>query len=304
NALGGATATDNCSGVSSITYSDAIVAGNCAGNYTINRTWTATDACGNSSSCVQVITVTDTTGPVITCPANATVSCTASTSTNALGGATATDNCSGVSSITYSDAIVAGNCAGNYTINRTWTATDACGNSSSCVQVITVTDTTGPVITCPANATVSCTASTSTNALGGATATDNCSGVSSITYSDAIVAGNCAGNYTINRTWTATDACGNSSSCVQVITVQDLTGPVITCPANATVSCTASTSTNDLGGATATDNCSGVSSITYSDAIVAGNCPGNYTINRTWTATDACGNSSSCVQVITVTDTT
>ena len=39
----------------------------------------------------------------------------------------------------------------------------------------------------------------------------------------------------ITRTWTATDDCGNASTCMQTITVEDMTAPVITCPADATV---------------------------------------------------------------------
>jgi hypothetical protein len=44
-----------------VTHSDTIVPGNCAGSYTIKRSWKATDGCGNQSTCMQTITVTDTT---------------------------------------------------------------------------------------------------------------------------------------------------------------------------------------------------------------------------------------------------
>ena len=39
--------------------------------------------------------------------------------------------------------------------------------------------------------------------------------------------GNCPHNYTLVRTWTATDRCGNNSSESQTITVQDTTPPVV-----------------------------------------------------------------------------
>src|SRR5690606_8914504 len=66
----------------------------------------------------------------------------------------------------------------------------------------------------------------STPNTGVATATDECSDVN-ITYTDNIIEGNCASNYVIERTWVATDACGLTDECVQEITVQDVTGPVI-----------------------------------------------------------------------------
>ena len=55
-ATGTATATDNCVGTVTITYSDLTTS--CSdGTYIISRTWRATDACNNSSTCSQTITV-------------------------------------------------------------------------------------------------------------------------------------------------------------------------------------------------------------------------------------------------------
>ena len=42
---------------------------------------------------------------------------------------------------------------------------------------------------------------------------------------------------------------------------------------------------------TAADNC-GDATVAFNETTTDGDCPGNYTINRTWTATDACGNTN------------
>ncbi len=297
NATGVASASDGCSQVA-ISFSD-LVTTNCAGTKVIERTWTATDACNNRASCVQTITVRDTTPPTITCPPDRTLECPANTSTNATGVATATDGCSQVT-INFGD-LVTTNCGGTKVIARTWTATDACNNSASCVQTIIVRDTTPPTITCPPNLTLECPAVTSTNATGVATATDGCSQVT-ISFRD-LVTTNCGSTRVIARTWTATDECNNSASCLQTIIVRDTVKPTLTCPPNVVLECPAlDTGTNVTGTATASDGCGAVT-LTYSDSVTT-NCGATKVIARTWTASDACGNSSSCVQTITVRDTT
>ena len=301
---GSATATDNCDGTPSVSSADTVTAGACADEETISRVWTATDNCGNSSVCTQTITVVDTTAPVITCPADVTVECDGDTSPTGTGSATATDNCDGTPSVSSADTVTAGACADEETISRVWTATDNCGNSSVCTQTITVVDTTAPMITCPADATVECDGDTSPTGTGTATATDNCDGTPSVNSADTVAAGACADEETISRVWTATDNCGNSSVCTQTITVVDTTAPVITCPADVTVECDGDTSPTGTGSATATDNCDGAPSVTSADTVTAGACADEETISRVWTATDNCGNSSVCTQTITVVDTT
>jgi hypothetical protein len=55
---GTATVTDACSPSPTLTYSDSVSTNqSCQGNYVINRTWLAVDACGHSNTCVQTITI-------------------------------------------------------------------------------------------------------------------------------------------------------------------------------------------------------------------------------------------------------
>jgi hypothetical protein len=58
----------SCSGAE-LTYSDDVSGlTECNGTGIIQRTFTATDSCGNINTCTQQITVLDTTKPSITCP--------------------------------------------------------------------------------------------------------------------------------------------------------------------------------------------------------------------------------------------
>ncbi|WP_188362630.1 gliding motility-associated C-terminal domain-containing protein, partial [Flavobacterium orientale] len=292
------TATDNC-GDATVTFNESVVAGQCLGSSVITRTWTATDSCGNITTHVQTITVEDTTAPVFVgdLPQNATVQCDAIPAAVTL---TATDNC-GDATVTFNESVVAGQCLGSSVITRTWTATDSCGNAVSHVQVITVEDTTVPVFVgdLPQNATVQCDAIPAAVTL---TATDNC-GDATVTFNESVVAGQCLGSSVITRTWTATDSCGNAVSHVQVITVEDTTAPVFVgdLPVEElTVSCDAIPTPEVL---TAVDSC-GTATVTISEAIQDGKCPTTYTLIRTWTATDECGNSVSHTQSINVFDNT
>ena len=89
----------------------------------------------------------------------------------------------------------------------------------------------------------------------------------------------CCGNYTIVRTFTATDACGNSTSASQTITVEDTTAPELSIPADYTAECSDALILDD---ATATDNCGEVT-IEVSSEETAGDCDGSYTVTRTFT---------------------
>jgi HYR domain len=254
---------------------------------------------GTVATATQVYTVQDSTPPVITCPANATVQCGNPTTPAATGTATGTDAC-GTVTITSTDVFVSA-CGNTGVITRTWRATDACGNTATCNQIITIIDSTPPGITCAAQTTpISCPA---TPVWVAPTATDACSTVPPvITFMDVFVAGTCPGTGTHTRTWRATDACNNTATCSRSIVVQDVTPPVITCAAQTTpINCPA---TPVWVAPTATDNCDATPTITFVDAFVAGACAGTGTHTRTWTATDDCGNTATCSRSIVVQDVT
>lgn len=300
---GSATATDMCDATPTITYSDVTTGGGCPQEYTIKRTWRATDDCQNSSTCIQTIIIDDNAPPDITCPANITIMCASGTLPVITGTATATDICDATPTISFTDVTISTGGPQQFILNRTWRATDDCANSSTCLQIITVRDETPPGITCPGNLTISCTANTLPPATGTASATDNCDATPTITFADVTVAGACPQERVITRTWRATDDCSNSSTCIQVIVVDDSAAPGITCPPNTTIQCTASTMPVNTGGsATATDNCDGAPFITFTDVTIGGACPQEKTINRTWKATDHCGNMNTCLQTIFIDD--
>lgn len=306
NDTGLATATDACGPAPTVAYSDSEVAGGCSGERVVTRTWTATDACNNAASATQVITVSNHAVPALTIPSSVTVNCGDSTDPSATGAATGSAACDSTPDITFADSTAPGACPGESVITRTWTITDDCGNTASAPQTITVADTTPPTLTLPADANVDCGDSTDPADTGAATATDACSGVQSISHSDVTVPGACTASYTIQRTWTAADCHGNPASAVQLITVSDSAGPLVTVPADATVECGDGTSPAYTGQATASDACSAVSDISWSDSVSEGACTSHQVriITRTWTATDACGNPASGVQTITVVDNT
>ncbi|MFD2552749.1 gliding motility-associated C-terminal domain-containing protein, partial [Bizionia sediminis] len=176
-------------------------------NILITRTWTFTDACDNTSSVSQTITVSDTTAPVApAAPADVTYECISEVPV--AQELTATDNCGGTIMGVPAD-VVDNTDACNIIITRTWTFTDSCDNTSTVSQTITVADTTAPVApNAPADVTYECISEVPV--AQELTATDNCGGTI-IGVSSDVVDNTDACNITITRTWTFTDACDNTS---------------------------------------------------------------------------------------------
>jgi hypothetical protein len=295
--FGQPTVRDRCDGDVEVTFKDVRFASDCPQAYSIVRTWTATDDCGNSASCEQTVTIGDETPPVITCPGDKTFEC---NQTVVFGQATAVDVGDPNPVITFVDNVIPGNCGQARVIERTWIATDACGNADSCLQVVRVVDSTAPVVTCPANRTFSCDVQPE---FGMATATDNCDTAPVITYTDRLIPGSNAQEYVIKRTWKATDACGNVGSCVQTVTVEDTTAPVLVGAPDGAILCDQPVVFTDPS---VTDNCDAAPVVVVvSDTVEEGpgECEASYT--RCWEAHDAAGNVSDqvCQTIVRYEDT-
>lgn len=314
--------SDNCTAETAIIITmlpEVIIPGSCANTYDIQRTWRAQDACGNSSTINQLIHVVDISAPLLTAvPASVEVSCDAVPTIDVNSPyLIATDNCSGTITYSYTSLIIPGTSPNTYVNQLTWVATDVCGNVSlPMTQTITVTDDITPTLVTtalPVDLTLSCSDEIPVPAV--LEYTDNCDGELTIHFSEVSTKGTNPDNadfynYTITRTWYASDPAGNSTTpVVQVITVQDVNGPVIdesTIPANLILTC------SDVIPAPAniviTDNCDADLNVVYTQVSTQGSNPNNsdyynYTITRTWIANDASGHMTPTItQVITVQD--
>jgi len=161
--------------------------------------------------------------PQITRPADLTVECGESTDPEATGWVTATDETDPNPIITFSDSITSDYCPQESVMVRTWTATDETGKSSSCDQVITVADTTAPVIELIGDDMIILETHIDTYEESGATVSDNCntSTIEAMIGGD-VVDTNTPGEYVV--TYSATDACGNEAAQVlRMVIVEDTT---------------------------------------------------------------------------------
>ncbi len=284
-------------------------------NWSITHNYIIKDACGNridpNTNYDFSLTYSggDTTPPVINTSTveNITIQC-GTDSLNTLqdwldnnAGATATDNCG---TIIWSNNYAENNtvqCDGS-TITVTFTATDACGLSSSFTASYAIIDNTNPTFTVPNDITVECDVDINDlSILGDVTnETDNCTTELEATYSDIITTETCTNGYTITRTWTLVDACNNSVSYNQIITVQDTTAPILITEYQETdtANCIEIPKAPQLEF---TDNCSTDISVEFEETNTFNSeAPTDYEILRTWTASDACGNKSVFTQTVTV----
>ncbi|MBK7244875.1 MAG: HYR domain-containing protein [Saprospiraceae bacterium] len=184
------------------------------------------------------------------------------------------------------------------------------GTHPGCIQDTTrttVVDTTRPTNVCPVALNVGCATDVPAPNPALVIVTDNCPGpYSTVFLTDVITNQTCANRYTVTRTYRTTDAAGNSTTCSQTITVNDITHPSLICPAPATLMCASLVPAPDPNLVVAADLCGniGITKAFVSDAITNQTCANRYTLTRIYSASDVCGNLGTCTQIITVNDQT
>ena len=228
---------DGTLGYVSITPISTITNGSCPNPITVTQTWSIIDGCGASNTCSQTVTLTGCCSNCLTvqCATNKTVPCGTTWSFDSpLATSCCTNIISGTTTnvlITISSTVTNGTCPKVAT--RIWNITDDCGDTGSCTQVVTIVDTTPPMIVCPTHPIV---VALNTNCdlvipKISVTASDNCTPNCSLVYSQSPPAGTIIIGTNATVTVTVTDLCGNSSSCTVQVIGEPLLPPVVTCPA-------------------------------------------------------------------------
>ncbi len=194
------------------------------------------------------------------------------------------------------DSIITGLCANSYSILRTWLATDECGHFSTCDQLISLQDISSPtLIGVPDDIFVTC---DNIPDIPLVTANDNCDSSLTVIYSEVSnsVEEGCG---TIVRRWSVTDDCGNIATDDQVITVIDITPPLLSgIPGDMTIACTDDLPNPDVS---AWDNCDPTLTVTSSE-ILNTVYEGCGIIIFEWSVSDNCGNTTTDSLIITVED--
>ncbi|HOW26109.1 MAG TPA: gliding motility-associated C-terminal domain-containing protein [Bacteroidales bacterium] len=319
----GGTASDNCNiEPDSFTFLDEYSDNNSCPE-TFTRIYQIEDLCGNAATCTHTVLIHDLLSPVITSPNPLTAVCTISEilpySTYAeftSAGGNASDNCDlDISSFSWINDISDGqNCP--EMITRIYQIADLCGNTATCTQSITIYDDIAPVLSCPGPLTIECDindqppyADFAAFVAEGGSASDNCDieETSLTMISQTVEPGDCPKVFT--RTYQIADLCGNTATCTQSITVNDITPPEISCPGPIEADCNIQEQTPYQtfdefvnAGGTAMDNCEidEGSFAWITDESSSTDCP--KVITRTYGITDLCGNTATCTQVITIDD--
>ncbi len=225
------TASDNC-GTVTVSQISGLPSGS---NFPVGQTenvFLATDGGGNTDTCRFTVTVNDTSGPNLSCPADQNhhydQNC-EFTIIDFSSLVSTTDNCDNSPTLIQSPAV--GSLVNSDTV-ISFSSTDDSGNSSTCTFNLLLTDSISPQISCPANQNDFYNSNCEFIIIDYAPLllnSDNCDPALTITQSPLI--GSTVNSDTVIQL-TATDNSGNSSSCIFNLTLSDTTSPQLTCPSN------------------------------------------------------------------------
>lgn len=322
------TAYDNCAPDVTPVYDETTAPGGCDCNYTLTRSWTSTDHNGNVNTSVVVIDVADTTPPVLhnipsfqiaesdnipSAPEISTDDGVFATDLDSQGGLYYLNESTITFTETYScgtslDCVNAG--VTEFNITWTWTVVDACGHATAESVVVMVIDTTPPTFNeGPDNATAECDNYVKCEPFVIDEHLSYFSGLPEdipvdVTEVDVTPANPPTDVIKIVKiTYTATDNAANEQVHTYFVTYYDYHAPVFSqYPADETVECDCDTFPV-MPTVVAVDNCDGEVVVDATEAKADGSCDDEYTLNRTWTTTDASGHTETHSQIVSVTDT-
>ena len=302
--------TDNCPGTPNVVVTGGAATPLSGCDWTATFTITATDSCNNTSICAVVYNwKEDITPPQFAhCPQGPfNLPC----NTKPILGeilyeiGPITDNCPGHIDVQVTGGIPIPSTGCNWTTTYTITATDLCGNINVCTATYNwKEDHVAPVFAhCP-NGPILLPCNSprpkESDAIAAAGAvTDNCPGILDIQVTGGVATPTTGCNWTSTFSITATDSCGNSTSCAITYNwKEDLVPPQFAhCPQGpVNLPCNSKPILGEIlyEIGPITDNCPG-----HIDVQVTGGIPipatgCNWTATYTITATDSCGNTNVC----------
>lgn len=291
-----ASASDNLDPAPGFSCSNASGATFPVGTTTVNCS--AIDQAGNIQTGSFNIIVRDTTGPTLSLPANITAQATSASGTVVTFSASASDLVDGSVTTTCTPSSGGTFPLGTTTVNCS--ATDSNSNTASGSFTVTVVDTTGPLLTLPANITTEATSSAGAIVNFTASANDSVDGSVAVTCTPASGATFALGLTTVNCS--ATDSRANTGSGSFTVTVQDTTPPALTLPGNITTEATSASGAARTFSASANDIVDGARTVTCVPPSGSTFPLGTTTVNCS--ASDTRANTASGSFTVTVVDTT
>jgi hypothetical protein len=261
---------------------------------TVTKTYEVMDAAGNMVSCTQTITIVAPQPVWNNPPGNLQLPCNVIPQSSTLSWTRGTGVCQTTGQVQSMIIGMVGLCEGSVT--EYWEYTDVCGVTISHSRLVFYKiDTEAPqLIGVPADLFIPC--GSKLPAWANVSAIDNCDGLVPVSRKQ-VQGGTKCGNIFYERIWTTIDECGNSSLRKQTIRFLDEEPPVLEVPADMVINCADPVPAPSYNSY---DDCSWNEVIYKEKRTNHNDC--EYTLVRTWTATDGCGNAVQKSQTIQVID--